>query len=579
MIPDWISEDPHYSTGAELADLNQDGWLDLVIADGNDIEKGHLNVYYNNEGSFPTKASWQSDDIGFNGHLDIADVNGDGWSDVAVSYLGTSSSLGPIARLYLNNNGVLSSLPDWNADIIGNAFGVDFGDMNNDGRPDLAVATGWSYSPKHPYNNYVYLNIDGMLSSSPSWISDDTYYYQGVLWVDADNDGWLDLVGTGTGDQIYLYRNIEGMLETTASWNTEEEFYQDGIMLTAGDITGDGVRDLFATDNTQLHGSGLFRQYTGIQNNFFETTHSWSFFGGYGSAVALADVNGDGLLDLATGGWWNPTILFYNQGSSLPESPSWYTEISSVIEKILFADIGPTLENQKTFHKTYSNDENNKLFYLPHQPIQFIKRIICDGVELTATEYTFSREHGWFTIQKDDVQTVEVEYCYSKSLDMIISNWDSGKGNFLYYHQKSFEDLKSTGNLDWTDVKPGSIVYGEILIENGGEEGSFLDWEISSTPDWGIWTITPSQGEDLTPSQGPLSINISLKVPADKNTEFSGDLVVSNTNDQTDKDIIPIILTTSKKNQILLNEVIELIKTRLLKYPLLEDIIYIIRTI
>ncbi len=76
--PDWESNNPQYSTGAALTDLNQDGWLDLVVADGNDMQKGRLNVYYNNEGSYPSTADWQSDDLKYNGHLDIADVNGDG---------------------------------------------------------------------------------------------------------------------------------------------------------------------------------------------------------------------------------------------------------------------------------------------------------------------------------------------------------------------------------------------------------------------------------------------------------------------------------------------------------------------
>ena len=30
--PDWISDNPHYSTGAALADFNRDGWRELVVA-------------------------------------------------------------------------------------------------------------------------------------------------------------------------------------------------------------------------------------------------------------------------------------------------------------------------------------------------------------------------------------------------------------------------------------------------------------------------------------------------------------------------------------------------------------------
>jgi len=283
QTPDWISDDPHYSTGGELADFNNDGWLDLIVSDGNDMGMGHVKVYYNNgNGNLSKTAGWQSDDIGYNGHLDVADVNGDGLPDVAVSYLGNSNSKGPIARLYLNNDGELSLLPDWNANIIGNAFGVDFGDMNNDGRPDLAVATGWSYDGYY-YPKYVYLNDNGELESTPSWISDDTYCYQGVLWVDADNDGWLDLAGIGTGVETQIYKNLGGMLETTASWHTTDSSNQDGIMLAAGDVDGDGLRDLFTTDNTQLGGSGFFKQYSGLDTGFFETTYSWRMVGVYPS--------------------------------------------------------------------------------------------------------------------------------------------------------------------------------------------------------------------------------------------------------------------------------------------------------
>jgi len=126
--PDWESLNPHYSTGAALVDIDRDGWLDYVVADGNDILEGRLNVYYNNgDGTFPTTAGWQSGDLAYNGHLDVADVNGDGWPDVAVSYLGESSTVDAVARVYLNNSGTLSSLPDWEADVVGNAFGVDEG--------------------------------------------------------------------------------------------------------------------------------------------------------------------------------------------------------------------------------------------------------------------------------------------------------------------------------------------------------------------------------------------------------------------------------------------------------------------
>ena len=549
-FPDWISSNPHYSTGAGLADINQDGWLDIVISDGNDMAQGRLNVYYNDgDGGFPTNADWQSNDLGYNGHLDIADVNGDGWPDVAVSYLGTSNSFGPIARLYLNNNGILSSTPDWNSDIIGNAFGVDFGDMNNDGRPDLAVATGWSYSPQHFYNNYVYLNVNGFFESSASWISDDNFHYMGVLWVDADDDGWLDLVGIGEGEDIQLYHNINGVLETTSSWQTSDSSNQDGIMLTAGDVNNDGFLDLFATDNTQSYGSGYFKQYNGISNGFFETTYSWYYSEGYGSAVALADVNGDLKLDLATGAWWDNTRIFLNNRDGLPTNPSWNSGVTSVIEKIVFGNVGPHFDEIE-YIDSFEPDGDRRLFYLNNKPIQKIVNVYVDGDILEESEYTYSRDLGWITVNIAPTQLLEVVYTYSYSLDMVISNWDSNIGNYLYYNQLFEENLDCYGDINWIDIKPGSLIEDSFEISNIGAPDSELSWEVKSYPEWGTWIFNPDSGTGLL-SGDSITVDLEIVAPNEPETNFTGEIVVENTRNPYDFCVIEVAITTPKlQNQI-----------------------------
>jgi len=552
-IPDWESDNPAYSTGAALADFNKDGWLDLVVADGNDMSPGYVNIYYNDQdGNLPTTASWQSDDIGYNGHLDVADVNGDGWPDVAVSYLGTSSSFGPIARVYLNNEGVLSSSPDWTSDVTGNSFGVDFGDMNNDGRPDLAVATGWSYSPQHYYQNYVYLNIDGNLSSLPSWDSEDTNTYMGCHWVDADDDGWLDLAYIGSFEETAIYKNIGGTLERTASWHTEDSENQDGIMLTTGDVDHDGIKDLFATDNIQLGGDGMFKQYLGLSEGFYETTNSWNYYGGYGSAVALADVNYDNKLDLATGAWWDYTRIFLNDGSGLSTSPSWTSGGTSVVEKIVFGNVGPTFD-ENTYEDTFPASGNRKLFYLSHQNIQKINSVIRDGDTLDSSDYTLSREHCWITVDTAPSVSIEVSYNYSKSLDMVISNWDSDKGNYLYYNQiieDKIPDLECVGELSWEGVIPDSTVIGSFTVENIGDSGSELNWEVIEFPEWGEWTFTPDSGSGLTPDMGAQTVDVRVTAPSDKNKEFTGKVKVINTDDPSDFCEINIYLKTPRSKTV-----------------------------
>jgi hypothetical protein len=483
LLPDWESTNPHYSTGAALVDLDRDGWLDLVVADGNDIQIGRLNVYYNNgAGVLPVTASWQSSDLAYNGHLDVADVNGDGWPDVAVAILVNEG--GPAAKLYLNSMGTLSSTPVWTSAEAAPAFGVAFGDVDNDGRPDLAVATGWAYGTPHLDHNYVYRNVGGMLESSASWQSDDTYDHQGALWTDADDDGWLDLVMIASRAETRIYRNLGGVLETTASWETSDSLNQDGIMVAVGDVTGDGRRDLFATDNTQLGGSGRFKQYTGLAGGMYSTSYSWNYYEGYGSAVALADVNADGMLDLATGGWWEYTRIFYNTGLGLGPAPSWDSASSTVVEKIVFGDVDPACGVELAFTQTFVPDAGRRLFYLPHQPIQGVVAVRRDGVALDPHEYTSSRESGWISVNAAPATSLDVDYTYSHSLDMAISNWDGSIGNFLYYNFL-FDDCNENHVPDGCDIAGGSA---DDVNGNGVPDSceSLCPWDVSGDGSVGI---------------------------------------------------------------------------------------------
>lgn len=553
--PDWVSGSPHYSTGGAFADINQDTWLDFVVSDGNDMGQGHVRVYLNDgNGHLPTTASWQSADIAYNGHLDVADVNGDGWPDVAVSYLGTGSSFGPIARLYLNDNGVLSSSPSWSANIIGNSFGLDFGDVNNDGRPDLAIATGWSYDSYH-YHTYVYVNQNGQYGSSPSWQSADDNIYMGILWLDADDDGWLDLAGIADSSQTQIYRNLGGVLEPTASWYTTDSANQFGIMLTAGDVTGDGIRELFATDNTQLGGDGLFKQYTGLPGGFFETSHSWGYFAGYGSAVALSDVNGDSFLDLAGGAWWENTVVFLNQGTGLPTTPSWSSSYATVVEKIVFGNIGPAYCEQ-TFTEQFAPFGDRRLFYLPHRQIQGIDLVTCDGTVVPSSEYTSSRDEGWMTISTAPTDSLEVVYRYSASQDMAVTNWDPSIGNYLYYNRLINytlpeidgityvgANLECSGALSWDSIDPGATVMGNFTVANSGDPQTFLNWEIVSYPEWGTWSISPQSGENL-PSGESMNVVVNVVAPSEENTRYVGEVTIVNSDKTGDFCIIPVVLKT-----------------------------------
>jgi subtilisin family serine protease len=115
-------------------------------------------------------------------------------------------------------------------------------------------------------------------------------------------------------------------------------------------------------------------------------------------------------------------------------------------------------------------------------------------------------------------------------------------------------DLYSTGSLSWTDVPVGSTVDGTFQIRNVGDPYSMLDWEINSTPDWGDeWSFTPEYGDDLTPEDGAVTILVEVVAPPEKNSEFEGEINVSNLGNPDDFEIISVSLATPKKKPFINN--------------------------
>jgi len=454
--PDWVSADTPVSTGAALVDLDRDGWLDLVVANGNDIERQPISVYYNTgTGALPAFPDWTSSDIGFHGHLDVADVDGDGWIDVAVAELGAFSHFDHAAKLYRNVAGTLSSLPVWESEPVAHAFGCAFGDVDNDGRPDLAVATGWAYGNEYRYPTWVFRNVDGDLETTPGWASSDDRHLLGVAWVDADADGWLDLVGAATGDESVVWPNTGGTLAVQPAWESDDASAQFAIMVATGDVDGDGVPDLIVTDNTQLGGSGSFRAYDGVAGGWFQTLHGWSWYDGYGSAVALADVDADGDLDLGTGAWWDRARLFLGGPDGLPTAPDWSSAGTSVVEKIVFGDVD---RRGVTTRSVAAPADGRRLLQLPDRTLYAVIGVEVDGVVLPPDRYAADLDDGRVTIDQAATVGVTVTYQRSSSLDMVVANWNSTVGNQMYLNllePSLFVDgFESGGTMAWSTVVP-----------------------------------------------------------------------------------------------------------------------------
>jgi len=112
-----------------------------------------------------------------------------------------------------------------------------------------------------------------------------------------------------------------------------------------------------------------------------------------------------------------------------------------------------------------------------------------------------------------------------------------------------FPDLDCEGSLSWTDVEPGTMVTGSFEIENSGDPGTLLDWEITEYPDWGTWMFDPDEGEDLTPEAGDITVDVTVQAPDDQEKIFTGHVTITNTEDSGDFCIIDVSLATPVSQQ------------------------------
>ena len=127
-----------------------------------------------------------------------------------------------------------------------------------------------------------------------------------------------------------------------------------------------------------------------------------------------------------------------------------------------------------------------------------------------------------------------------------IPYWTDGDFDMCFQLVAPKPELDASGSLSWSDVEPGTVVKGSFEIDNIGESGSLLDWEVTEWPEWGTWIFEPEDGEDLTTESGPVTINVTVIAPDKPKENFLGHVTIVNTNNISDFDIIDVSLTTPK---------------------------------
>jgi hypothetical protein len=432
-VPSWTSNDNDYSTGGAFADIDGDGWLDLLTSNGNDMDMDFNGVYMNNLGTLEVNASWRSSDAGYFGHCYAGDVDNDGDEDLAVSYLGRGDSGELTARIYRNEGGTLETAPWWKAADQHSSFDCCLGDVDLDGDLDLAISAGDAYAGETD-SVRIYRNNSGAFDTLPFWTAQEGTASDAIRFCDIDNDGDLDLF-VGQRRRVSMYRNNNGTLESVPSWVASTGVGWV-LRLALADYDGDAFLDLAVASNGQIGDPNSIKVFHN-SGGTLDTLAAFTMLGSnrYSSCVAWADVNGDGYADLAAGGWWNPAVVFENHAGLLDTTPTWSWSDPShlVCEAIVWGDLTNGHLTGKV--DSFNGDGQRKLFSLRQRPVQLLDSVCVDGVRVPAAGYCSDPLVGWVSfasVPPPGTSNVIFFYRYSMAPDLAVTNWDASHGNHVF---------------------------------------------------------------------------------------------------------------------------------------------------
>lgn len=144
---------------------------------------------------------------------------------------------------------------------------------------------------------------------------------------------------------------------------------------------------------------------------------------------------------------------------------------------------------------------------------------------------------------------------------------------FQTYSYISDPDLYCSGLMNWTDIEPASTVTGSFTVENIGSPLSYINWEITHWPTWGVWTFTPSGESKLRPEDGITTVHLSVVSPNVTNNKYTGKIIITNMDDSSDFCTIDVSLATPKSQYPVNFHAFQFLEKIIARLPFLERIL------